>query len=124
MQTEFLKCRGYRYRKNTGKIPGHPDIWMKKYNTAIFVNGCFWHRHSGCKYASIPKTRAEFWNEKFKKNVERDNRVKNELESLGIKSWIVWECTVKQMKKDPEMEEHILKEIETFLKSDELRKEL
>ena len=116
--------RGYRYRNNASNVPGHPDIWMKKYNTAIFVHGCFWHRHKNCKYATTPKTNVEFWNEKFRKNVERDNRVKEELENSGIRALIVWECTVKQMKKNPENEERVLNEIEEFLSSDEMRKEL
>jgi len=116
--------RGYRYRNNASNVPGHPDIWMKKYNTAVFVHGCFWHRHKNCKYATTPKTNVEFWNEKFRKNVERDNRVKEELENSGIRALIVWECTVKQMKKNPENEERVLNEIEEFLSSDEMRKEL
>ncbi|RKI85021.1 DNA mismatch endonuclease Vsr [bacterium 0.1xD8-71] len=119
-----LFAEGYRYRKNTGRIPGHPDIWLRKYNTAIFVHGCFWHRHEGCKYASIPKTHMEFWIEKFRKNVERDNRIMEELKALGVKELIVWECTVKQMMKSRDATEKVLNEIEGFLGSNELHKEL
>lgn len=116
--------QGYRYRKNTNKIHGHPDIWLKKYNTAIFVHGCFWHRHEECKYASIPKSHVEFWTEKFQKNVARDNRVMSELEASGVKALIVWECTVKQMIKSEDTTEKVIKEIKDFLVSATLRKEL
>ena len=115
---------GYRYRKNVKNISGHPDIWMKIYNTAIFVHGCFWHRHAGCSYASTPKSRIEFWTEKFQKNVDRDNRVKEELETAGIKMLKVWECTIKQMIKSQDIEEKTLREIGEFLLSKDLRKEL
>lgn len=116
--------RGYRYRNNAKNIPGHPDIWMKKYNIAIFVHGCFWHRHEGCRYTSTPKSRVEFWTEKFQKNMARDNCVKGELKTSGVKMLIVWECTVKQMMKSHEITENILDEIEGFLTSGELYKEL
>ena len=76
--------RGYRYRKNVNNIPGHPDAWLAKYNTALFVHGCFWHRHDGCKYAYIPKSRVEFWTDKFRKYIERDFRVKKELAALSV----------------------------------------
>lgn len=119
-----LFSEGYRYRKNSKAIPGHPDLWLKKYNTAVFVHGCFWHRHKNCKYASNPKTRVEFWTEKFQKNVERDNRVLEELKAANIKTLIVWECTIKQMKKDSDIAEKQLKDIERFFMSDELHKEV
>ncbi len=115
---------GYRYRKNVKYIPGHPDIWMKKYNTAIFVHGCFWHRHEGCRYTSTPKSQVEFWTEKFQKNVDRDNRIKEDLEIAGIKMLIVWECTIKQMIKSQETKEEILQKIGEFLLSNDFRREL
>ena len=62
---KLMFARGYRYSVNSKSVPGHPDIYMKKYNTAIFVHGCFWHRHEGCKYAYVPKSRIEFWQKKF-----------------------------------------------------------
>ena len=95
-----LFSRGYRYRKNVSHIPGHPDLWMPKYNTAIFVHGCFWHRHNGCKYAYHPKSRTEFWLKKFTANVKRDSDVRKELEGSGIKQLVIWECTVKKMQKN------------------------
>lgn len=112
-----LFARGYRYRNNVSNVPGHPDIWLAKYNTAVFVHGCFWHRHEGCKYAYTPKSRVEFWTEKFRKNVERDKVVRTELADIGIKTLIVWECTVKQMIKDEAVRESYLKYIDQFLLS-------
>ena len=116
--------RGFRYRLNHKRLPGHPDLVLRKYRTCIFVNGCFWHRHAGCRYTSTPKSRIEFWTEKFQKNVDRDNRVKEDLETAGIKMLIVWECTIKQMIKSQEIEETILREIGEFFLSNDLRKEL
>ena len=116
--------RGYRYRKNAKNIPGHPDIWLAKYNTAVFIHGCFWHRHEGCKYASVPKSRVEFWNEKFRKNIERDERVRAELETAGIRMLIIWECTIKSMKKNPDEELKIMEQIESFFVADNLFEEL
>ena len=110
---------GYRYRKNVNNVPGHPDIWLAKYDTAVFVHGCFWHRHEGCKYAYMPKSRIEFWSEKFRKNIERDIVVRNELADVGVRMLIVWECTVKRMMKDEETAAEVLEEIEAYLRSDE-----
>lgn len=115
---------GYRYRKNVNNVVGHPDIWMPRFNTAIFVNGCFWHRHKGCKYAYTPKSRVEFWNEKFRKNVKRDLVVKEELEAAGVKLLIVWECTVTRMIKDEKWSVVVLDKIKHFLQSDDMYKEL
>ena len=111
--------RGYRYRKNVNNVPGHPDIWLAKYDTAVFVHGCFWHRHEGCKYAYTPKSRVEFWTEKFRKNIEWDKVVRVELADVGVRMLIVWECTVKRMMKDEETASEVLREIDAFLLSDE-----
>ena len=108
---------GYRYRKNVNTVVGHPDIWLAKYNTAIFVNGCFWHRHQGCKYAYTPKSRVKFWEEKFQKNIERDSMVRDQLASEGIKQLVIWECTVKKMIKDSCVEEEVLARIGSFFRS-------
>ena len=94
-----LFAQGLRYRKNDKRIIGHPDVFLPKYRTAVFVNGCFWHRHRECKYAYTPKSRIDFWMEKFEKNVERDRTVRQELHSQNLKSLIVWECTINKMKK-------------------------
>lgn len=110
--------QGYRYRKNVNYIPGHPDLWLAKYNTVIFVHGCFWHRHFGCKYAYVPKSREVFWNTKFLKNVERDRKVREQLSELGVRILIIWECTIKKMIKDKQCESITIKQIMDFLNSD------
>jgi len=92
----FLFSHGYRYRLNAGKLPGRPDIVLPKYRTAIFVNGCFWHGHKGCKYYTVPKTNREFWIDKVAKNHERDLRVIEQLESLNWNVITVWECELKK----------------------------
>lgn len=117
---KLLFAQGYRYSLNSKKIPGHPDIYLRKYNTAIFIHGCFWHRHSGCKYAYMPKSRVEFWQKKFKANVNRDYIVRMELQDKGIKCLVVWECTVKKMKRNSVNCEKYLKETEDFLENDEM----
>ena len=111
--------RGYRYLKNVNNIPGHPDIWLAKYNTAVFVHGCFWHRHSGCKYAYMPKSRVEFWQKKFRNNMERDNIVRYQLQKEGVRMLIIWECTVKSMIKDTILRENVLDRIDKFMRSEE-----
>jgi DNA mismatch endonuclease (patch repair protein) len=85
---------GYRFRLHVKKLPGKPDIVLAKHRTVIFVHGCFWHRHKGCKYAYTPKTRQEFWTEKFRKNVEQHERVMEQLAHLGWNTIIVWGCEV------------------------------
>lgn len=94
---KLLFANGFRYRKNVNYIPGHPDLYLAKYHTAVFIHGCFWHRHKGCKYAYMPKSRQEFWNEKFEKNIKRDEEVLRQLADKKIKCLIVWECTLKKM---------------------------
>lgn len=115
---------GYRYRKNTSAIIGHPDLWLKKYRTAIFINGCFWHRHSGCKYAYTPKSRLAFWESKFEHNVKRDQIVHQELKQKNIKCLVIWECTIKAMRRDPEKENMVLSQIQSFLQNGELYQEI
>lgn len=82
---KLLFARGYRYRIADRSVPGHPDIFLRRYNTAIFVHGCFWHRHRECKYAYTPKSRVEFWQKKFDDNVRRDRIVQKELLAKNIK---------------------------------------
>lgn len=91
----YLFSKGFRFRKNEKRYPGHPDIVLPKYKTVIFVNGCFWHRHPGCKYAYTPKSNIEFWEKKFEKNVSNDKRDKELLENMGWHVIIVWECELK-----------------------------
>ena len=111
---KLLFARGYRYRIADRSVPGHPDIFLRKYNTAIFVHGCFWHRHEGCKYAYMPKSKIEFWQKKFSANVNRDKIVRKELQELKIKQLIIWECTIKEMKKDEIYRDKIVGQIIDF----------
>ena len=121
---KLLFAQGYRYRIADKSVPGHPDIFLRKYNTAIFVNGCFWHRHPGCKYAYTPKSRVEFWQKKFDDNVRRDSAVKAELLEHGIKLLTVWECAIRRMQRDKIEEERVLAKIILFIKSNEKNAEI
>lgn len=85
---------------NYKNLPGSPDIYLPKYNTVIFVDGCFWHMHENCKYSSIPKSNYEFWKNKLEGNVERDKKNYAQLESMGIKVIVVWGFEIKKMMKD------------------------
>lgn len=116
---KLLFANGFRYRKNVNYVPGHPDLYLAKYHTAIFVHGCFWHRHKGCKYAYMPKSRQEFWNEKFEKNIKRDEEVLKQLADKNIKCLIVWECTLNKMIKSEDcLKENMLIVSEFFNSAD------
>lgn len=97
---KYLFSRGFRYRKNDKRLPGSPDIVLPKYRTVIFVNGCFWHKHEGCKYFVWPRDNAEFWKEKIQANVMRDERKRTELIAQGWNVIIVWECELKKARRD------------------------
>lgn len=93
---KYLFSKGFRYRKNDKRLPGTPDIVLPKYKTVIFVNGCFWHGHEGCKYFVWPKDNADFWKKKIEDNISRD---KNVIEMLKRQNWaviVVWECELKK----------------------------
>ena len=94
---KYLFSRGLRYRVQVRKLPGNPDIVLPKYKTVIFVNGCFWHGHEGCRYFRLPKSNVEFWEEKIKRNVARDFRNEAELKALGWRVVRVWECEIKTL---------------------------
>ena len=121
---KLLFAQGYRYRIADKSVPGHPDIFLRKYNTAIFVNGCFWHRHQGCKYAYMPQSRVEFWQKKFDDNVRRDAAVRVALRERNIKCLVVWECTIKRMAKDEQYKAFVLDECRRFLISPASQQEL
>ena len=92
----FLFRQGFRFRLHVKNLPGHPDIVLPKYRTVVEVRGCFWHRHPGCRQATTPSTNAEFWQEKFKRNVDRDRNTEKKLKELGWNLIVVWECELKK----------------------------
>jgi DNA mismatch endonuclease (patch repair protein) len=83
---------GYRFRLHRKDLPGSPDLVFPSRSTVIFVHGCYWHRHKGCRYCYVPKSNIQFWEQKFRNNVARDERVQAELEQLGWRVVIIWEC--------------------------------
>lgn len=95
----FLFSHGFRYRVNNPRLPGHPDIVLQKYRTCIFVNGCFWHGHT-CREFRPPKTNAEYWMTKIKRNKARDKREQEELARMGWHVITVWECKLKKDKRE------------------------
>ena len=92
----FIHNAGLRFRLHDKNLPGRPDIILKKYNTVIFVDGCFWHRHKGCKYSYTPKSRKKFWEDKFEKNIERDNVVNKSYNSIPWRLIRIWECEIDE----------------------------
>lgn len=103
---KFLHANGFRYRLHVNNLPGKPDIVLSKYNTVIFVHGCFWHAHEGCKYFKIPQTKTEWWKEKLFGNKKRDEMHIGQLKNMGWNVIVVWECELKSKEK-----EQILKEL-------------
>lgn len=93
---KYLFSKGFRYRLNHPHLPGKPDIVMRKYRTCIFVNGCFWHGHEGCKYFVMPKTNQAFWEKKIQRNKERDKQVQHQLAAMGWHCITIWECQLKK----------------------------
>lgn len=91
----LLHRAGFRFRLHSKELPGKPDIVLPKYRAAIFVHGCFWHRHEGCRNATMPSTRTEFWKSKFDSNVGRDERNQAALKAAGWTVFTVWECELK-----------------------------
>lgn len=94
---KYLYHHGFRYRKNDRGLPGTPDIVVLKYKVAIFVNGCFWHHHYNCKYATIPKTRKEYWLPKIQRNIDNDIKHYKQLEDMDYRVIVVWECEVRDV---------------------------
>lgn len=91
----YLYANGFRFRVNVKTLPGTPDIVLKKYHTAIFINGCFWHGHV-CQQGRMPKTNVAFWENKIHRNIERDAQVRDQLRALGWRTMVVWECQLKR----------------------------
>ena len=92
---KFLFSRGFRYRLNHPRLPGHPDLVLRKYRTVIFVNGCFWHGHEGCRYYVLPKTNVDYWQRKIERNRSRDIEERQRLTSMGWRCITIWECQLK-----------------------------
>ncbi|BDE85373.1 very short patch repair endonuclease [Phascolarctobacterium faecium] len=101
---KYLFSKGFRYRKNVKKLPGCPDIVLPKYQTVIFVNGCFWHKHD-CPRFVWPSSNQDYWRPKILRNVERDQLSRQELEALGWKVIVVWECELKKKVRDTRLAE-------------------
>lgn len=97
MVRRLLFALGYRYRLHDSRLPGHPDLVFRGRRKAIFVHGCFWHRHDGCRLARLPKSRLDFWKPKLEGNKERDARKLMQLDALGWHSLVVWECELKDL---------------------------
>ncbi len=91
----FLHKNGFRYRLHVKDLPGKPDIMLPKYKTVIFVHGCFWHGHEGCRYSTIPQTRTDWWTDKIARNKQIDLLGKTKLESAGWKVLEIWSCELK-----------------------------
>ncbi len=115
---KLLWHRGIRYRTNYTDLVGKPDIYISKYNTVIFVNGCFWHMHENCKLSTIPMTNKKFWEEKLIGNAERDRATNKLLRDQGIKVITVWGCEIKRMRRDPYYREKKLDGIISSIESD------
>ena len=105
----YLFSKGLRFRVNVGKLPGTPDIVLKKWKCAIFVNGCFWHGHQGCFI--LPKTNTEFWENKIQRNINRDRKNIIKLESMGWRTLVVWECEIRKKDRRKERLDEICLEI-------------
>ena len=113
----WLWAHGYRYRLNVKSVPGKPDIVMRKYRTAIFVNGCFWHGHEGCKLFVMPKTNTEFWQNKINYNRERDQKNYQLLIDAGWQVIVVWQCNLAKGRLESTMQSVAVALNENLLKT-------
>lgn len=101
---KYLHAHGIRYRLHNKNLPGKPDLTLAKYHTVIFVNGCFWHGHKGCKYFVLPKTRTEWWRDKIEETIKRDIKAMKDLKESGWNSTVIWECELKPEKRNTTLE--------------------
>ena len=102
---KYLFSKGLRFRKNDKRYPGHPDIVLPRYKTVVFIHGCFWHLHEGCRYAIMPSSNVEFWEKKLYGNRDRDKRNKDLLEEMGWHVITIWECQLKKDNRDKTLED-------------------
>lgn len=112
MVRRFLHAQGFRYRLHVKDLPGKPDVVLPRYKTVIFVHGCFWHGHQGCRYFVIPKTRTDWWMHKIENNITNDFRVEGQLRAAGWRIIKIWECELKKC-----VFESTLTKLTSFLKS-------
>src|ERR1700749_2725412 len=109
---KFLFANGFRYRLHDKKLPGKPDIVLPKYKTIIFIHGCFWHGHKGCKYFVVPKTSTDWWMDKIERNKTNDSQKGKQLKALNWKVIEIWECQLK-----PNLQEKTLRKLNNVLKN-------
>lgn len=114
----LLFRKGMRFRVNYTEVKGKPDLYFSKQRVAVFVHGCYWHRHRNCRYAYTPKTNVEFWINKLEGNRRHDEQIIKDLNSDNIRVLIIWECTVKQMRKKPDFEEQIFENVRCCIYQD------
>lgn len=107
--------QGLRFRVNYKDLQGKPDIYFSKYKVAVFVHGCYWHRHKDCKFAYTPKTNVEFWTNKLDGNRQHDEIVYKALSAQDIHILIIWECTIRKMRKDFDLEQRVINESKKFI---------
>lgn len=112
----LLHKNGFRYRPNFADLPGKPDLFFPKARVAVFVHGCYWHRHTNCKYAYTPKSNIDFWLPKLEKNKLHDKEITQQLSGQNIRILILWECTVRKMQKDEHYCSEIFSKTVSFIK--------
>ncbi|WP_085836973.1 very short patch repair endonuclease [Aquimixticola soesokkakensis] len=108
MVRRYLHAQGLRYRLDVRKLPGSPDIVLARYRAVIFVHGCFWHRHEGCRFAAEPKSNQDFWAAKFAANIERDRNATTALNNANWRVGIVWECALRGDSREQALAELLL----------------
>lgn len=113
---KYLFSKGFRYRKNDKRYPGKPDIVLPRYHTIVFIHGCFWHQHPGCKAARIPDTNSDYWGDKFLRNIARDKRDQQILKDLGWQVIVLWECEISNKSKREARFPILIEEIKTGCK--------
>ncbi|MDD4992826.1 MAG: DNA mismatch endonuclease Vsr [Paludibacter sp.] len=114
---KYLFAKGFRYRKNVKELPGKPDVVLPKYKIIIFIHGCFWHGHEGCKKSALPTTNLEFWKDKLEKNKERDKSDILKLQEIGWKVIVIWQCELKNIAFRNNRLEKLVAEITTMINS-------